>query len=291
VEVPKALAEAAISIASRVNADAILLQTETGSNCHWVLEELKRHPGRPLKLIVATSSHECFRRLEGHPEIKLVKVPAWQTGRMARAGQVIAHGLHQGHIAKGERLVCLLGDGSPDYTDLVRIWDVTGEEHVTDILSHRALTATVELAIELATVTPDERPIGAAFVIGDAKNVLRLSYQLMIDPFKNHHANIKDRNQWELVKKYAAGFDGAFVIDSDGTIVAAHRFLNANRRCEIPPGLGTRHHAVGAMTAATSAKGVTVSQEDGLVRIFEGGRIVAKVNPRSRVVECLKDSP
>jgi DNA integrity scanning protein DisA with diadenylate cyclase activity len=182
----------------------------------------------------------------------------------------------------------LLGDGSPDSTDLIHVWNVTGEECVTNVLSDDTMKAAVELSIELASVGADEKPIGAAFVIGDARNVLRLSYPLMPDPFQNHHTNIRDKQQWELVKKYAC-FDGAFIIDSDGTIIAAHRCLNANKRCDIPPGLGTRHHAVGAMTAVTAAKGVTVSQEDGLIRVFEKGRIVARVNPNSRIIECFKE--
>jgi DNA integrity scanning protein DisA with diadenylate cyclase activity len=288
VEVPRALAEAAVHLASAVNADAILLQTETDSTCRWLLNEL-RNARKEIKLIVATSNRECSAKLGAYPGIGLVEVPAWQAGRMAKAGQLIAQSLQRGHISEGQRLVCLLGDGYPDSIDLIKIWDVTGEEYMTQILSNEVLAATVELSIELATATGNKKPVGTAFLIGDTKNVLRLSYQIMIDPFKTHRVNIKDRSQWELVKKYAASFDGAFVIDPDGVIVAAHRFLAATARCDIPPGLGTRHHAVGAMTAETAAKGVTISQEDALIRVFENGRIMAKVNPRSRIIECFRE--
>jgi DNA integrity scanning protein DisA with diadenylate cyclase activity len=209
---------------------------------------------------------------------------------MARVGQLVAHSLREGYVSRGQRLVCLLGDGFPDSTDLIKVCSVTGEENVTDIFFNKTLTATVELSIELALARVNGEPIGVAFMIGDVESVLMHSYSLMPDPFPGSHANIKDKKQWELVKKYAASFDGAFVIDSDGTIVAAQRHLIANRRCDIPPGLGTRHHAVAAMTAVTAAKGVTVSQEDGFVRVFEKGRVVAKVNPASHVVECFKDS-
>lgn len=289
MEVPNAIAEAAIQVATAVNADAILIQTETGSNCHWLIDKLDVQPGRPIKLIVATSSHECSSRLGKRQDVAIVKVPAWQAGRMARAGQLVSHSLHQGHISEGQRLVCLLGDGCPDFTDLIKVWDVTGEEYATDILSNPTVASVVELAIELASIRQEGKLLGTAFLVGDSKSVLRLSYQMMIDPFQNHRASINDRKQWELVKKYAA-FDGAFIIDSDGRIVAAHRFLNSNQRCDIPPGLGTRHNAVAAMTSSTAAKGVTVSQEDGLVRIFEGGKVAAKISPSSRIVECFKES-
>ncbi|MEM3452641.1 MAG: diadenylate cyclase, partial [Candidatus Hadarchaeum sp.] len=59
---------------------------------------------------------------------------------------------------------------------------------------------------------------------------------------------------------------------------------------EIPPGLGTRHLAVAAITAATRARGITVSGENGVVRIFEKGKILAKIDPGSRIIESLSPS-
>jgi DNA integrity scanning protein DisA with diadenylate cyclase activity len=85
-------------------------------------------------------------------------------------------------------------------------------------------------------------------------------------------------------------FDGAFVVDKSGLIIAAHRYLNAKARVKVPEGLGTRHLAVASMTAATYAKGVTVSGEDGIVRVFEFGRMIAKINPSSKIIECLRDA-
>jgi DNA integrity scanning protein DisA with diadenylate cyclase activity len=66
--------------------------------------------------------------------------------------------------------------------------------------------------------------------------------------------------------------------------------LDAKARAKVPEGLGTRHLAVASMTAATHAKGVTVSGEDGTVRIFELGHVVVKINPNSKIIECLKGS-
>jgi DNA integrity scanning protein DisA with diadenylate cyclase activity len=289
MDVPQALAEAAIRVASDVNADAILVQTQTGFNCSWLLDRLEVTQGKPIKLIVATSNNSCFMNLSlKHPAIKLVKVPAWRAGRMAKLGQVVAYSLQQGYVSEGQRLVCLLGDGCPDFTDLIKVWDVTGEEHITKVFSNPILTKTLELSIEMATGGVDGKPVGAAFIIGDTKRVLRFSHQLMINPFEKHHVNVKDGDQWEMIKKYAV-LDGAFVVNLEGVIVAAHRHLSANRRCEIPKGLGTRHNAVASMTAATASKGVTISQEDGCIRVFENGQLVAKVNPSSHVVECFKD--
>ncbi len=291
MEVPRALAEAAISVASAVNADAILLQSETGTNCDWLLDKM-HSDHKQIKLIVATSSDECQSKLAKNPEIHVVRVPAWQAGRIARAGQLVAQSLQQGDIAEGQRLVFLLGDGCPDRTDLIKVWDVKGDEYAASFLSNKVMASVVELAIELASfTTEDKRRIGTAFMVGDAKSVMRFSYQLTIDPFQNYKVDITNRNQWEIIKKYAASFDGAFVVDSEGMIIAAQRHLNAfMQQCDIPMGLGTRHRSVALMTSATASKGVTVSQEDGMVRIFEGGKLVAKVNPSSQIVECFKES-
>ncbi len=290
MEVPKALAEAAIGVASAVNADAILLQTETGTNCDWLLDKMHSEH-KQIKLIVATSSNECLSKLAKNPEIHVVRVPAWQAGRIARAGQLVAQSLQQGDISEGQRLVFLLGDGCPDLTDLIKVWDVRGDEYAASFLSNNVMASVIELAIEIASFTnEDKRRIGAAFMVGDAKSVMRFSYQLMIDPFQNQQVDITARNKWDIIKKYAANFDGAFVVDSEGMVVAAQRYLNAfMQQCDIPAGLGTRHRSVALMSAATASRGVTVSQEDGMVRIFEGGKLVARINPSSQIVECFKD--
>jgi DNA integrity scanning protein DisA with diadenylate cyclase activity len=249
------------------------------------------HPsGKEVKVIIATSNQQCYEKIKECPNVKPLKVTMWPKGRVSQANHAMACGLREGHLRKGENLICLVGDGFADMTDAVMILPVTGEEHVSDMLeSDRVLSSIVELSIELACGGADGKPIGAAFIIGESKEILRLSHQLLINPFDNYSANIADRKQWELLKKYAS-FDGAFIIDNDGKIVAAHRYLDAQRKVDIPKGLGTRHHAVAAMTAATGSKGITVSGEDGWVRVFKCGEMVVKINTNSRIIECLHES-
>jgi len=187
-------------------------------------------------------------------------------------------------------LVCLAGDGFADITDSLMVLDVAEDEPAIGLLeSDSVLAAAVDIAFELGKAGPNGRPVGTAFIIGESKAVLRLSRQLMINPFESYNASITDRVHWDLLKKYAV-FDGAFIVDRNGFIVAAHRYLNAKARVKVPEGLGTRHLAVASMTAATHAKGVTVSGEDGVVRIFELGRMTAKINPNSKIIECLRES-
>jgi len=289
VEIPRGLARAAVGLAFDIGADTVLAVTETGKNCSPLFDEriFSRH-GKRIKVILATNNVETYSRFTRSVHVKAIKLTARPRDRRKQAYYAVACGLQKGFLNPGERVVCLTGDGFADVTDSLTVLDVTGDEQVISVLeSNQVLADTVDLALELGKCgVQNERFSGAAFVVGNSKEILRLSHQLMINPFENYRAKISDREKWDLLKKYA-NFDGAFVIDSDGTIVAAHRYLDANRRVEVPSGLGTRHMAVAAMTAATGAKGVTVSGEDGFVRIFDRGRMVVKISPTSKIFECL----
>jgi len=291
VDVPRALTEVAIRLALDVNADAILALTETGKNCEpLTTEKLVSQYGKGVKIIIATPDSEAYRKFSKCASVESIKLTARPQGRVSQVHHAIVCGLQEGILKPGERLVCLAGDGFADITDSLMVLDVAEDEPAIGLLeSDSVLAAAVEIAIELGRAGQSGRPVGTAFIIGESKAVLRLSRQLMINPFESYTANITDQVHWDLLKKYAV-LDGAFVVDRRGFIAAAHRFLNAKARVKVPEGLGTRHLAVASMTAATHAKGVTVSGEDGTVRIFELGRMVAKINPNSKIIECLRES-
>ncbi len=290
VDVPKAMAEAAARLALEINADGILALTETGKNCDPLFKKsLVKKAGKKVKVILATPSHETYQKFSKNPRVRLIKLAARAQGRFGQARHAMACGLREGFFYPGERLVCLAGDGFADSTDALLVLQVSGYEPVIEsVESDSVLAAAVEIALELGRGVSGGRPIGTAFVIGDSKAVLRRSHQLMINPFRGYSVSLTDRIHWGLIKKYAT-FDGAFVVKDGGCILAAERYLNANVKVGIPHGLGTRHLAVAAMTAATQARGVTVSGEDGVVRIFRHGKLVARIDPRSGILEHLRE--
>ncbi len=286
MEVPKALAEAAVHIASEIKANAILVLTETGKNCEPFskLRLADRH-GKEPKLIVATPDASAYREISKNESVRCVKMTVRPRERASQVCHAISCGVHDGFIYPGDRVVCLTGDGFADFTDSLIVMDVTNENLIANFLeSNPVLSATVELSLDLGKSGVDGKPVGASFVIGDTKSVLRFSRQLAINPFRGYHMNIKERRQWDLIRKYAF-FDGSFVVDNNGIIIAAQRYLDANVKVEIPAGLGTRHLSVAAMTAATKAIGITVSGEHGIVRIFEKGREKARIDPKSKIIE------
>jgi hypothetical protein len=134
------------------------------------------------------------------------------------------------------------------------------------------VAGTVEFARTLS-----KEGVGAAFMIGDTRRVLALSEELY--PFQiKRKPKIWERRYWEFFKKIFREFDGAFIINRKGEVVSIGRRLNPKARVKLE-NLGTRHHAVCAMTLDTRATGVAVSEEDRRIRIFAEGKMVCTIGP------------
>ncbi len=143
------------------------------------------------------------------------------------------------------------------------------------------LEQTVQLAVEIAREGREGRKIGTMFTLGDEEAVLRESRPLILDPLQGHGRELKridDFNMRETAKELAQ-LDGAFVISADGTLLSAARYFNADSTgISLPLGLGARHMAAAAITRATKAVAVVVS-ESSVVRVFSQGQIIAEIIP------------
>jgi hypothetical protein len=132
-------------------------------------------------------------------------------------------------------------------------------------------------AVEISREGREGKPVGTAFVVGDAPAVLERSRQLILNPFEGHdreHRLITNREIIENVKGFAL-LDGAFVISGKGVIEAAGRYLTMDTSgVRIPTGLGTRHGSVAGITRATMAIGIVVSQSGGRISVFRAGEMV-----------------
>lgn len=139
----------------------------------------------------------------------------------------------------------------------------------------------LELAIELSLEGREGKPIGTIFVIGDTKNVIKHSHQMVPNPFKGYKINIFDKGSKEIIKEFAF-LDGAFVISKSGRVLCAGRYLDIDFKkvsVNIPSGLGSRHLAAAGISKVTKAIAITVS-ESGIVRVFKDGKIIFEYNPR-----------
>ncbi len=140
--------------------------------------------------------------------------------------------------------------------------------------------AILQTAMEIGREGREGKPVGTSFIVGDLENVMGRSRQLILNPFYGHPEEsrlIRSPDVMEMLKEYAL-LDGAFVISGNGMLEAAGRYITVDTSSIIlPKGMGTRHSSIAALTAATSAIGLVVSESGGRVSILKGGKIVRMI--------------
>jgi DNA integrity scanning protein DisA with diadenylate cyclase activity len=295
MKVQEALVSAAMRLTTELDADAVLALTETGKtyelirgrSAKSIIERATGRKKKRRKFVAATPNEETYLKLVEYPKAKVIKLALRSPSRIGQIQHAVWRGLREEIFWPGELLICLVGDvASPGATDTLTVYRISETESTLAemVESDPVLTAVVDVATELGGGGYHGAPVGTAFVIGDGKRVFRRSRQLGINPFKGHPSvNITDEKKRDIIKPYAF-LDGAFILDAKGNLLAAGRYLEAEAEVDIPSGLGTRHMAVAAMTSETKAKGVTVSGTDGTIRIFEGGKLLVKIDPRSKIL-------
>jgi len=149
-------------------------------------------------------------------------------------------------------------------------------------ISEEVFGALLKIAIEISREGREGRAIGTAFIIGDTKNVMSRSKQLVLNPFHGHSKEeriITDSGGEGNIKEFAQ-LDGVFVISEDGIIEAAGRYITIDTGiANIQKGLGTRHSSVAALTSVTYSIGIVISQSGGVIRVFRDGKIAATLKP------------
>lgn len=283
VNIQKEIASAAMKLAEDIDADAILAITETGK-VYSLLEEKKDD----FEIIALTPNEDTYENLSKDPQAKVIDFSVRDSTRTGQIRHAVWRGLSGGFLSPGDLVVCLTGEmGLLGGTDTISAYLISETESTLAgvIESDPVMNSAVELATELGWEGREGEPIGTAILIGDEGKVTKQSHQLGLNPFKGYEdIKITDRNNWDLLKRYAF-LDGAFILDSSGNIIAAGRFLDADVDVDIPTGLGTRHISAAAMTAATHARAVTVSGTDGNVRIFSDGKMLGRLDPRTKMLK------
>ena len=241
--------------------------------------------------VILVTRREGVRVPEGWGEYcQVVRVP---DVAMTRAGQIkvaILVGASQGLIGQGDRVVCVTGLDRSGTIDTVIVLDLGQELELFGGSTAEPLPQGVEpavfqrlltLASELGLEGREGRPVGTLFVVGDPDAVLAQSRQLVMNPFRGYpedERNVLDPRLEETIKEFSA-IDGAFIVRGDGVLLAAGRYLVPVAKLDepLPQGLGTRHEAAAAVTVATDALALCVSQSTGTVSIFRRGRLMADI--------------
>lgn len=96
----------------------------------------------------------------------------------------------------------------------------------------KVLESVLELTIEIAREGREGRRVGTLFTVGFADVVMRQSRPLILDPLAMHPSDarqITDPNLRGTIKELAQ-LDGVFIVDGNGVVVAACRYLDASSK-------------------------------------------------------------
>jgi len=161
--------------------------------------------------------------------------------------------------------------GTDGWKDMV-VADTDVKEDVFDAVFH--------ICTEISIEGREGKPVGTTFLIGDTKKVLEKSRQIILNPFEGHPLELRNVMNTELKEniKALAQLDGAFVISADGFVESVGRYITVDSsNVSLPPGMGTRHNSVAAITQVTHAVGIVVSQSGGGITVFRNGQILKKI--------------
>jgi DNA integrity scanning protein DisA with diadenylate cyclase activity/mannitol/fructose-specific phosphotransferase system IIA component (Ntr-type) len=282
------LLDHALAVAREVHARAVMVHSRSPE----VIRAIGRlETEQPIVLVSDRAAEESGRT----PVLRRMLLPAF-TG-LSRAKQVevsLLFGVYEGFFSPGDRIVSLSGASDAGYLDTLTVVEAgsglapaltgsLGDERgdVAPQILERAL----QIAVDLAREGREGKPVGAIFVLGDYEVVVRSCQQMVINPFRGYRDDEKslmDPFLEETIKEFAA-IDGAFLIRGDGVVMAAGAFLRPGEGLvELQAGLGSRHIAAAAITAASRAVSIVISESTGIVTVFKGGKQVIALDKLRR---------
>jgi len=295
------LFQSALEIAKKCSLQTLLLYVD-GLNR---LDELDTIDfSGAIKIILVTREDRAFEKAQSYTK-NVVRLPSVQLTRMGQIKMAIMLSFSKRLLNPQDRFVYVTGLDQ-GHLDTMMVMEVGQEYEVFHSINQPPLTEHIRrgtferilnLALELASEGREGKPIGAIFVLGNTDEISRHVQQNIINPFRGHpenERNILDDKMSETVKEFAS-IDGAFVIKGNGVIVSAGTYLLPKLVAEeLPQGLGARHAAAAAITAATKSIAITISESTGTVRIWRQGRLITeieKAKPPSRSTSMAPDTP
>jgi len=287
----EAFCEVATRLAKREDADALLLLVE--SSIDWA--RLRASTGK-LHVIVASDRHQHLAKAEDFGldtvELNIPDSPIYE-----RLTQALLESVSDDQLAPGACVVALYSgfeSGTIDSLSVIRLDEHLGRLTVHDLrqLQTKVPIETLKLAVDLAVDIGREgregKPVGTLFVVGDHRRVLKSCRPLGFDPVRGYSVSerrLADAKVRESIKEIAQ-LDGALVVAADGSVVAACQYVSAPvGEISLSKGLGARHWSAAAISRATNAIAITVSESNGTVRLFQNGEVMLRIEPFRRAMK------
>jgi diadenylate cyclase len=281
----KKLIEYSCHLAAQINADAVLIYADATSALIGIEKILEQFP---LKFIVALRADESFPRSVS-PDLTFVRVPNVPMTRLEQVKVALLVSLARGILKKGDQVVLMTGIERSQVIDTIMVLNLETESELISVVEPLILSPGIQpevfervltVAAQIAFEGREGRQVGTIFVVGDEQEVLKLTQNLILNPFYGYpqeKRNILDINLEETIKEFAT-IDGAFVIAGNGIVeTAGARLLASVVPHDLSHGLGTRHASAAAITNLTKSVSISISQSTGTISIFRAGRIVAQL--------------
>src|SRR5262245_10533188 len=243
-----------------------------------------------IRLVVAADSAE---ELAGAEELGLATIVLSMKDSpvIEKLTQALLTGVAREILAPGAGVVVAYSGFEADTIDsisYIKLDDHLGRLTARDLrqletsVPLETLKTVIDLSVEIGREGREGKPIGTMFVVGDTRKVLRHCQPAGYDPVRGYNRSERDLHDprvREAVKEIA-GLDGAFIINADGIVEEAAQLVDAPyANLTLSKGLGARHWAGAAISKATTALAIVVSQSSGTVRLFQGGEVMLRIEP------------
>lgn len=285
----------AVGLTDTVGIEAILLLVEGTADWPRV-----RNLAPNAKILVAADTAE---QLKGAKEAGLepIRLDMPDNPAYEKLTQAVLEAVADDILAPGSAVVALYSGFDAEAIDSLSVINL--DEHLNRLTGRDlrqletrvpldTLKIVVDLAIEIGREGREGKPVGTLFVVGDSRKVMACSRPAGFDPVKGYsrkERNLNDPRVREGIKEIAQ-MDGAIIVSGDGTVEATCRYLDCSAAdVTLSKGLGARHWAAAAISRATNAVAITVSQSNGTVRIFQNGETVLRIEPYSRRTMVWRD--
>jgi DNA integrity scanning protein DisA with diadenylate cyclase activity len=205
--------------------------------------------------------------------------------------QALLTGVAREVLSPGARVVVVYSGFEVDTIDSISFIEL--DEHLGRLTARdlrqletsvplETLKTVIDLAIDIGREGREGKAVGTMFVVGDTRKVLQHCQPAGFDPVKGYsraERDLHDPRVREAVKEVAV-LDGAFIINADGTVEKAAQLVDAPyANLTLSKGLGARHWAGAAISKATAALAIVVSQSSGTVRLFQRGEVMLRIEP------------
>jgi len=293
----EAVFTSAVRLTSTLEAEALLLLLEGPAD--W--QKLKVLSGG-CRVLLAADEEET---VEGAAEAGMATIVLEMADRpvSAKLEQALLEALADDLIKPGAKVLAVYSAfeaGTYDSISYVGLGESLGRLTVRDLQQLETsvpldtLQTVVNMAVEIGREGREGKPVGTILVVGDTRNVLKRTRSAGFDPVKGYsrkERNLRSSRVREGIKEIAI-LDGAIIISAEGVVEASARYIDAPAMdINLSKGLGSRHWAAAAISNATRAVAIAVSETSGTVRVFQNGKCMLRIESFRRPMKYRAETP